>query len=467
MSKISRRALQEGYMIVGAVMVPHPPLAVHEVGRGEEFKIQDTLDSYHSAMQFIADLKPETVVIISPHAIMYRDYFNVSSGRHAYGDFGRFRAGGVAFDVTYDELFTNTLTKLCEEHDFPAGTQYDRDKMLDHGVMVPLYFLDQHYSGYQVVRIGLSGFPLAMHYQLGMYIKQVSEALNRRTVIIGSGDLSHCQKEDGPYGYKPEGPQYDMQIMGTMGHARFGELLEYDPVLLERSEECGHRSFVMMAGALDGTAVIPHAYSHEATFGVGYGIVTYEPAGEDMTRHFLDAYMKKEQERIMQKTAEQDPYVSLARIQVREWVTKRNRIDVPDGLPSEMLERQAGVFVSIHEHGDLRGCIGTIAPTRDNIAKEIIYNAISACSKDPRFTPIREDELPYLDISVDVLGETEPVLDRSQLDVKRYGVICSKGYQRGLLLPVPAIRQTRRRLPRGDTAHRPAAKNKQRENKLL
>ena len=59
-------------MIVGAVMVPHPPLAVHEVGRGEEFKIQDTLDSYHSAMQFIADLKPETVVIISPHAIMYR-----------------------------------------------------------------------------------------------------------------------------------------------------------------------------------------------------------------------------------------------------------------------------------------------------------------------------------------------------------------------------------------------------------
>ena len=137
----------------------------------------------------------------------------------------------------------------------------------------------------------------------------------------------------------------------------------------------------------------------------------------------------------MQKTAEQDPYVSLARIQVREWVTKRNRIDVPDGLPAEMLERQAGVFVSIHEHGDLRGCIGTIAPTRDNIAKEIIYNAISACSKDPRFTPIREDELPYLDISVDVLGETEPVLDRSQLDVKRYGVICSKGYQRGLLLP--------------------------------
>ena len=83
----------------------------------------------------------------------------------------------------------------------------------------------------------------------------------------------------------------------------------------------------------------------------------------------------------------------------------------------------------------LRGCIGTIFPTTDCLAQEIINNAISACSRDPRFTEVREDELPYLEISVDVLSETEEVSSLEELDEKRYGVIVSNGYRQGVLLP--------------------------------
>lgn len=100
-----------------------------------------------------------------------------------------------------------------------------------------------------------------------------------------------------------------------------------------------------------------------------------------------------------------------------------------------MLQQKAGVFVSIHENGELRGCIGTICPTQMNIAAEIIANAISASTRDPRFTPIEEKELPYLHISADVLGEIENISSPKELDVRRYGVICSKGDRRGLLLP--------------------------------
>ena len=100
-----------------------------------------------------------------------------------------------------------------------------------------------------------------------------------------------------------------------------------------------------------------------------------------------------------------------------------------------MFEKKAGAFVSIHKHGELRGCIGTIAPTTDCIAKEIVSNAISASTRDPRFDPITEDELKWLEINVDILGEAEDIEDKSQLDVKRYGVIVSCGYKRGLLLP--------------------------------
>ena len=200
-------------MIVKAVMVPHPPLAVSEVGRGDEKKIQNTLDAYHQAAREIAETKPETVIIISPHALMYRDYFNISRGREAYGDLGRFRAGMVAFEKEYDEEFTHALSELLYVEGFPGGTEYDNDPQLDHGTMVPLYFLDQYLPDVRIVRIGLSGLPLALHYRLGMYIAETAARLNRRIAVIGSGDLAHCQKEDGPYGYRPEGPEYDEKIM--------------------------------------------------------------------------------------------------------------------------------------------------------------------------------------------------------------------------------------------------------------
>jgi AmmeMemoRadiSam system protein A len=102
---------------------------------------------------------------------------------------------------------------------------------------------------------------------------------------------------------------------------------------------------------------------------------------------------------------------------------------------SDLLNRRAGVFVSIHKNGSLRGCIGTISPTCSSIAQEIAQNAVSASTKDPRFPAIRPSELYELEITVDVLGETERISSPDQLDVKRYGVIVSKGYRRGLLLP--------------------------------
>ena len=102
----------------------------------------------------------------------------------------------------------------------------------------------------------------------------------------------------------------------------------------------------------------------------------------------------------------------------------------------DQLEKaQAGAFVSIHKDGKLRGCIGTISAVRDSVAEEIIENAISASTKDPRFDPIEEDELPYLEISVDVLGVAESIKSPNELDVKKYGVIVTKGMRRGLLLP--------------------------------
>ena len=131
----------------------------------------------------------------------------------------------------------------------------------------------------------------------------------------------------------------------------------------------------------------------------------------------------------------EDSYVKLARQSLTAYIKNGESINVPDNLPPEMTERKAGVFVSLHEGEHLRGCIGTIAPTQENIALEIIENAVSAATRDPRFPQVRADEIDELEISVDVLGPTEKINDKSQLEVKRYGVIVTKGWHRGLLLP--------------------------------
>jgi len=131
-----------------------------------------------------------------------------------------------------------------------------------------------------------------------------------------------------------------------------------------------------------------------------------------------------------------DKYVQLAKNTIDLYI-RSGEIYSPsdDELTDEMREKRAGAFVSIHKGGDLRGCIGTIAPTTESIAKEIVSNAIAASTRDPRFPAIRPDELKELEINVDVLGEAERISSPSELDVKRYGVIVEKGYKRGLLLP--------------------------------
>jgi AmmeMemoRadiSam system protein A len=128
------------------------------------------------------------------------------------------------------------------------------------------------------------------------------------------------------------------------------------------------------------------------------------------------------------------PLVVLAKDTVEKYIKEGEKPEPPKTLTPEM-EKKAGVFVSIHERGDLRGCIGTFEPQQRNVAEEIITNAISAATGDPRFDPVSPDELPYLDYSVDVLTHPEPVADKISLDPKKYGVIVASGWRRGLLLP--------------------------------
>ena len=421
--------------IMAAVMVPHPPLIVPEVGRGEEKKIQKTIDAYTEAAKFAAAHEPETIVIVSPHQTMYADYFHISPGKSAKGDLGNFRAKDVKFEVSYDTEFAEELCLLADQRNLPAGTLGEREKKLDHGTMVPLCFMERYCCDYKIVRIGLSGLPFTKHYELGECIREAAQRLGRKTVIIASGDLSHRLKEDGPYGFREEGPAYDERIMEVMGAGNFGELFEFSEKFCDKAGECGHRSFTIMAGAFNRTEVKARSLSYEGPFGVGYGVCTFEAAGENSTRNFREQFEEKERLRFAKMREKEGAYVKLARRTIEKYIISGRKPEVTEDLPVEMRERRAGAFVSIKKDGQLRGCIGTIRAVQPNLAIEIIENAVSASVRDPRFSPIEPEELESLVISVDVLGETEKISSPEELDTKKYGVIVTKGRKRGLLLP--------------------------------
>lgn len=433
--------------ILAGFMLPHPPLIIPDIGRGKEQEIQNTIDAYHKAAQELATLRPETILLLSPHQTMYADYFHISPGRSARGDFGQFGAKQVCMEVSYDTEFVTYLGGIAGSHNLHAGTLGERDKKLDHGTMVPLWFVNQYYTEYRLVRIGLSGFPLTAHYRLGQCIREVAEMLGRKAVIIASGDLSHRLKEDGPYGYRKEGPQYDARIMDVMERGAFGELFSFSESFCDTAAECGHRSFTIMAGAFDRTSLDVKRLSYEGPFGVGYGICTFHVRGmergcsienapsTDETRNFLEQFEAREKKRLCAQQAKEDPYVKLARHTIETWLRTGELPRVPEELPGELYSRRAGAFVSLKEDGRLRGCIGTTRAVQSSLAEEIMHNAVSACSQDPRFSPVELWEAERLTITVDVLGDTERLSSPDELDVKRYGVIVTKGGRRGLLLP--------------------------------
>ena len=425
--------------IVAAFVVPHPPLAVPGVGHGREAGIARTVAAYEEVARRIALLEPETIVISSPHTTSYLDYLHISPGRGAHGDFADFGDRADGSDVSYDAELVGEIVAGARGAGIRAGTRGERDADLDWGVLVPLHFIEKCYRSFKVVRMGLAGFSPLEHYRLGVEVQRAVERLGRRVVYVASGDLSHKLAQDGPYGFSPDGPVFDERVTRALAQADLLLLLTMDQGLCDRAAECGLRSFQIMAGALDGTPVSAELLSYEGPYGVGYAVAALTPtgpAGSDPTRRLEDAYLEWYERQLDQARSGEDAYVRLARASLEHYVRTGSYLPLPSDLPSELTDRRAGAFVSLKKDGRLRGCIGTIAPVRPTLADEIVENAVSAGRHDPRFSPVIADELPELVYDVDVLGEPEPVDDRSELDPRRYGVIVSTpDGRRGLLLP--------------------------------
>ncbi len=402
-------------MILKAYVLPHPPIILPEIGRGEEKKIKDTSTAFHRAAREIAELKPESIIICSSHSPLLRSAFYAANAPDAAGDLRAFGIRTIHEEVSYDLELLKFLQEVTSERNIALEATHLEASTLDHGTLLPLTFIHQYYKDFKLLRLGMSFLGPEEHFEFGRAVAEAVFRSNKRTVFIASGDLSHVLKADGPYGYREEGPKLDSELSDIFASGELDRLLHLDDNLVEGAQECGLRTFQIMAGVLADKDFDSELYSYEGTFGVGYAVAAFSPKDKDINAD--------------------DPYLRLARASVETFIREGKILPTPADLPDEMLKKQSGVFVTLYKDNNLRGCIGTIEAARDNIAEEIIHNAVSSAKYDPRFPSVQLSELDQLVYSVDILGEKEEVASVADLDPDRYGVIVSSGQRRGLLLP--------------------------------
>ena len=379
--------------LIYSVFVPHPPILVPEIGRGEERKCQASLDAYHEIASRLVQAEIETVILVSPHAPLAKEGITILTEEVVRGNFAQFGVAQVSLS------FASDTTAIAQFQKDLSGVVSIQGPM-DHGALVPLYFLQKAgWSG----KVVLLGMPLERPEEYGLRMGQILDKLPGRYALVASGDLSHRLKEDGPYGFDSAGPEFDQAVLIAL--QRDTKKLTSLPVdLVEKAGECGYRSLRLALAAKEGA---PEVLSYEGPFGVGYMVADLYHSSplSQWARRCLSAYLNNE-----------DPGL----------------LRFPDS-PEFAVRR--GCFVTLKQNGQLRGCIGTTEPWQENLALEIQHNAMAAGTQDPRFRPVQADELDTLSFTVDVLGELEKIGGPDDLDPWRYGVVVRQGRKTGLLLP--------------------------------
>lgn len=395
-------------LIDAAVLMPHAPILVPDVGRGREQEAAATVEAMRRAAERVLSGGPELVVIISPHAPRHRGAFGVSGGARLRGDFGQFGAENAALETAVAEGFVRRLRERSREAEvrveevvFPQG--------LDHGTLVPLWFLQE--AGWKGPAAVIS-LPSEEDAPVAVLAAPLREAASGAHVaIVASGDMSHRLKPGAPAGFHPRAAEFDRTFLDLLC-SRPGAIQEIDPTLRELAAEDVVASTELALAAVGGEDPC-EVFSYEGPWGVGYAVADLRPCATAWAAG-----------------GEHLPAVARAAI------ADALGAGAP-ALPRLPAGRRAGVFVTLRSPaGELRGCIGSIEPRERDLPSETWRNAREAALRDPRFPPVSAAELSSLRITVSVLHPPEVVASEAELDPRRFGVIVSAGrWKRGLLLP--------------------------------
>ncbi|HKG21070.1 MAG TPA: class III extradiol dioxygenase subunit B-like domain-containing protein [Blastocatellia bacterium] len=266
--------------IVFAGIAPHPPLLVPEVGRDRIDRVADSRRALREFSNRLVDSAPDTVIVISPHSPLDPRAFTARSSPEIEGSFEGFSAPQVKLSFENDLAILEEIAKAAGAKDLPFRL-LEREYDLDHGALVPLYYL--HEAGWSgpVSVIGFTNLSVGDHVAFGGAIKDAALASDRRVAVVASGDLSHRLIVGGPYEFEPTAHLFDEQVVRAISGGNPDSIAMINPELRQRAGECGYRSILIALGCVEHEATGPRVLSYEGPFGVGYMVaVLSEARGE-------------------------------------------------------------------------------------------------------------------------------------------------------------------------------------------
>ncbi len=396
---------------VAGALVAHPPILLAEVGGVQSQRVRATADAMRELDSTLSRVDADLAVVISPHSPSSMTSLPVRRAAHVAGDLARFRAPQVQVEPQVDAALAAALVVDGQRAGFSLTWAEETD--LDHGVVVPLHSLPRTMANKRCIFLGVSGWPLHRFVEFGTWLQ--SRLRDRSAILIASGDLSHRLTPDAPYGFRPEGPVFDRLVIDALRGCEWERIENLDPDLVEQAGECGLRPLAILLGAARAADLNSHVLSYEGPFGVGYPVVAFTAAAPTAPKIALDVQ-------------------TLGRRAIDTYLRTRRLIDPPEPIPSE-LQAPSAVFVTLRKDGELRGCVGSVRPTEATAAHELIRYAVASAVRDPRFDPVRLDEVNALTIKVQLLDPAEPVAGISGLDPQTYGIIVRSGDRQALLLP--------------------------------
>lgn len=395
--------------IACAALMCHAPIVIPAIAGERASDCAETTRAMREAARALVAHDPEVLVLISPHSPRHRTRFGLLEADTLQGSFARFGHGSVRVHVHGARAAALTLAATARDHG--VETQPLELATLDHGALVPLYFLQE--AGFRggVLLVALPYPGADSEVALGRAIRAAAQARNERWAVLASGDMSHRLTPDAPAGYDPEAQAFDEAFVAELRRGEIRRAIGLSPELVERAAEDVVQSTAVAAGSIDFDMRGARVLSYEGPFGVGY----------------CEALLFEE------RAAPPSQLVDVALAAIRAEL--RGERFEPPALPEPWLLSRP-VFVTLRApDGELRGCIGRTTPIAATLAAEVAECAVAAARRDPRVPSIELHELPSLRVEVSVLGTSEPVDDPAQLDPKRYGVIVSHGARRGVLLP--------------------------------
>ncbi len=264
--------------LVAGMIAPHPPVLIEQIGGQQILEVTETINALEKMSSIIADLKPDTLIFISPHSQINEDRFAINMSPRFNGSFEKFGAGDLELVIENDRETSEEICQSCARLDLPVlSTEGANADNLDWGVLVPYWFIGQ---GLPIVSLSISNLANEEHFRLGQAIYAAASESEKNLVFVASGDLSHRLTHEGPYGFSALGSVFDEKVKEIVASGRLSELLNIDNSLSVPAGECGLRSFVTLAGLLSKCEVESDILSYEGPFGIGYLVASLMVKGK-------------------------------------------------------------------------------------------------------------------------------------------------------------------------------------------